>query len=242
MNILTTTDYSIFKKYKGNRAIDHKHVYNLVESFKQGIMPFFIEVNSDFEVIDGQNRLEALKILNLPVNYVINTNQYNYTDIIRLNNIKKAWKIGDYANYWEKQIVDNSWCYEFYNEVKETFRFSDHILLAVIGGTSSTQNYSTGITKVFKNGKLQIENKNEIYNILIELKTMFENIEIDGDRSLAFAFLRIKKSKQFDYKHFINKIKQYKYLYEPKRNTNQYVDLLETIYNYKNHNKVSLKY
>lgn len=68
--IYVTDDYDKFKKLKGNRDI--KSVKKIIASIeKVGYVLSPILVNEKFEVIDGQNRLEALKQLGLPVPYII---------------------------------------------------------------------------------------------------------------------------------------------------------------------------
>ena len=243
MNILTTTDYSIFKTLKGNRVLDTNHINDLVNSFKQGVMPFFIEVNSNFEIIDGQHRFEALKRLNIPINYCVNDKQYDLTDIIRLNNIKKSWSIVDYANYWKEQNIDNKWYYEYYINTKNELGIMDNILLSVFGNNSGNNPAEkSGVKQQFKHGKFNIENVNECYEILQNIKLIFNILDLKSDRSLAFAFIRIRKCKEFNLKTFFYKLEQYKFLYKPQRNTIQYIDLLEQIYNYKNQKKINLRY
>lgn len=90
--IYETTDYSKFKKLHANR--DPKTAQRIIKSINQvGYVLSPILVNEKFEVIDGQNRLEALKELNMPVHYMIqngigikecramNTGQSNWTTL-----------------------------------------------------------------------------------------------------------------------------------------------------------------
>ena len=68
--IYITDDYDKFKKLTGNR--DVKGTKKIVASIKSvGYVLSPILVNENFEVVDGQNRLEALKQLELPVPYII---------------------------------------------------------------------------------------------------------------------------------------------------------------------------
>lgn len=70
IKIYETTDYGMFKKMLGNRDI--KGESKIVESIKRvGLVNNPIIVNEKYEIIDGQNRLEALKQLNLPVSFII---------------------------------------------------------------------------------------------------------------------------------------------------------------------------
>lgn len=71
--IYTTNDYSKFKKLTGNR--DVKGTKKIINSIKKvGYVLSPILVNEKYEVVDGQNRLEALKELNLPVPYIMQEN------------------------------------------------------------------------------------------------------------------------------------------------------------------------
>lgn len=68
--IYTTNDYDKFKKLEGNR--DVKGVKKIISSINSvGYVLSPILINEKYEVIDGQNRLEALKTLELPVPYIV---------------------------------------------------------------------------------------------------------------------------------------------------------------------------
>ena len=70
IKVYETTDYGMFKKMLGNR--DVKGESKIVDSIKRvGLVNNPIIVNENYEIIDGQNRLEALKQLNLPVSFII---------------------------------------------------------------------------------------------------------------------------------------------------------------------------
>ena len=68
--IYSTNDYSKFRKLNANR--DVKNVKKIIDSINEvGYVLSPILVNENFEVIDGQNRLDALKALGLPVPYIV---------------------------------------------------------------------------------------------------------------------------------------------------------------------------
>lgn len=94
-----TTDYSKFKTLKGNRAIDKKHVRLLRTKIERegNLTQYFpIQVNEEFEVIDGQHRLRALEELNQPVYYEVKEGM-NIDSIIQLNTGQRGWNWYDYA-------------------------------------------------------------------------------------------------------------------------------------------------
>lgn len=102
--ILKTKEYSKFKLREDNRAkgIDSYHVDKLVESIKSCNMLDLrpICVNTNYEIIDGQHRLEAAKRLGIDIYYQVEE-RLDPKAIIRLN-VAKSWTILDYLNFYVK--------------------------------------------------------------------------------------------------------------------------------------------
>ena len=70
IKVYETKNYDMFRQMLGNRDI--KGESEIVESIKRvGLVHNPIIVNEKYEVIDGQNRLEALRQLDLPVYFII---------------------------------------------------------------------------------------------------------------------------------------------------------------------------
>lgn len=68
-SIFSTSDYTLFKKLKGNRKVKrNKNLRKELEAMGQSSP---IVVNSNFEVIDGQHRLDILKSMGRPVSFII---------------------------------------------------------------------------------------------------------------------------------------------------------------------------
>lgn len=94
--ILQTMDYSKFKKLKGNRNVDPVRVQRIIQSIKKvGYITSPLIVNEDLEVIDGQGRLEALRILGLPVEYIVHEN-IGIDECISMNINQINWVDRDY--------------------------------------------------------------------------------------------------------------------------------------------------
>ena len=71
-NVYQTRDYSKFMRLEGNREVVSKRVVKITKSIQQnGYILNPIVVNEKMQVIDGQGRLEALKGLKMPIDYVI---------------------------------------------------------------------------------------------------------------------------------------------------------------------------
>ena len=102
--ILSTTDYDKFIFRKDNRVIDENHVKTLMWKIEIKNMLHInpLIVNSLFEVIDGQHRLEAAKRLHIPVYYIVD-DDFEREDIITLNSGRKNWVNEDYINFYASE-------------------------------------------------------------------------------------------------------------------------------------------
>lgn len=95
-SLFSTTDYSLFKKMRGNRSISSNP--NLEEEIKEMGQLSPVMVNSNYEIIDGQHRVEVLKKLNKPVIFIISDHIVPRT-IISINSTQRNWKNEDYLNF-----------------------------------------------------------------------------------------------------------------------------------------------
>ncbi len=104
MIVKSTKDYSKFKFRKDNRAsISSVHVNELKESITRKNMLEFrpIQVNGNYEIMDGQHRLKAAQELGLEIYYTVD-DFLAPEDIIMLN-VSKGWSLEDYLNFWIHQ-------------------------------------------------------------------------------------------------------------------------------------------
>lgn len=93
-------DYSVFQNLLGNRSIDEYRKQKIRNSIKKvGWIKNPIVVNEKLQVIDGQARLEVLKEMGLPVQYVIAYGS-GIDECISMNIGQTNWKSKDYiASY-----------------------------------------------------------------------------------------------------------------------------------------------
>lgn len=101
MEIQTNTDYAQFKYYISNREVDTSHVKKLAASIARKnlmhIRPAL--VNEEMYVIDGQHRIEACRLIDQPVYYLI-TAGLTKSDIAILNTAQKNWTRLDFINFY----------------------------------------------------------------------------------------------------------------------------------------------
>jgi hypothetical protein len=99
-----TKDYSKFEMAVGNRVYKANHAAKIAKSIEEnnmlGACPIVcIQRGKRMEVIDGQHRLGACKMLDIAVPYII-VDGVTAEDIARLNRDQKGWGSKDYLHHF----------------------------------------------------------------------------------------------------------------------------------------------
>ena len=94
-NAKVTKDWKNLKFLEDNRDIDDGAVKRLAESIKKFGQLQPIVINEKWEVIEGQHRVRACKLLGIPVLYVISEGA-TIKEVILMNNIQRGWLNRDY--------------------------------------------------------------------------------------------------------------------------------------------------
>lgn len=105
-NIYETSDYSLFVKLPSNRDLLLKRLTKIMESLSIREIMNPIVVNKRMEIIDGQGRFEAKKILKRPIQFVVD-NDATIEDCRRMNAYNSPWTITDYAKSLAKDGSDD---------------------------------------------------------------------------------------------------------------------------------------
>ncbi len=107
-----TKEYSKFKHLKGNRPIQKYHLKKLKQSIEKdnclNLHP--IIVNKNFEIIDGQHRLEVAKQLDLDI-FFIQSESVKDEHFIEGNVNQKSLEVENYIDYFaikDKNVMGNN--------------------------------------------------------------------------------------------------------------------------------------
>lgn len=223
--ILQTKDYSIFKRINGNRNVDKNHVKNIRESMKEQDLMIPIIINSEFEVIDGQHRLQARNDLGLPVYYVI-VDGLGIRETQRVNINNKNWTANDFLNTYCEL---NYYHYKVYADFKKRFRFGHQETVMLLSGVSGGGEQ----VKEFSNGDFTVSNleyATDVAEKIYQIEPFYLGFK---RRSFIFAFCRALKNESFDFEEFINKLSYQSSKLVDCTNTVQYLKIIEEIYNFK---------
>ena len=103
LNIIKTFNLNQFNTVDGNRDLDENHVRKLMNNIKEhGFDPqFYIRVNENMQIIDGQHRVEAVRRLHqkgikVPIYYYRQPGT-TLKDCIKSNELQKSWGRIDYV-------------------------------------------------------------------------------------------------------------------------------------------------
>lgn len=233
--IYETTDYAMFKALNGNRRLNIHHANRLMKSIEQESLCVPIIINENYEVIDGQHRLYCWEKLGLPAYYVLIPG-YRLPQVQRLNNNSKTWKISDYADsYCELGYKD----YCKYKEFRKMYDIGDYECIAMLEGNMRGSGKSFAN---FRDGKFKIKSWNRACKEAEEI-TKYKPL-YDGwkKRSFVIAMLHLINHKDFKPNQLLNKFKKFPSKVQDCVNSEQYIAMLDKLYNYNQSDKVSLLY
>jgi hypothetical protein len=229
----TTTDYFLFKPIDGNRNKNLLHINRLKKSMAETYLFTIIIVNEKYEIIDGQHRFDVIQDLQLPLSYVV-CNGYGLNEVHILNQNSKNWTTADYLE---------GYCNLGYSQYVEFKKFIDkheintQIAMYLLSGADSGD-----MVKTFNSGQFKIKN-------LKEAETTMDKLHLCGAyfpqykmRWFVFAMVRLFKKPQFEFTEFLQKLKTQPTALQVCNDVNQYVSLIEEIYNYRRRDKINLRY
>jgi hypothetical protein len=161
----TTQDYSLFELAK-NRSINSKEVEKKRKSIEKIGLQSPIIVNRSYEIVDGQHRFEALKQLNMPIDFLISYNWKKEEDTATINNTQKGWNTENWAEFRASQ--GNKQIKEALELAKNYSRLTDGKMSVTTALEMLSSAKGFGISKLMKRGDYEYNHEmaQEIYQIL----------------------------------------------------------------------------
>ena len=232
MQVKETKNYEMFSSIKGNRPKNQLHLSRLKKSMEEELLVSPIVVNEKYQVIDGQHRLQISTELNLPVRYIV-CEGYGLDEVHRLNQNGKNWTtpefIEGYANMGYKDFI-------YLRDFTERMGLNVSSAITLLGDEGGKANQS------IKNGTWTITNKDraeKIGNWVSIIQPYFSRGKQDV---FVRALIRLYNNPNFEFSVLISKISKQPTSLVPCVNVEQYLTLLEDIYNYRNREKLNLRY
>ena len=242
MKIYQTEDYSSFKRIQGNRTINKAQVQKLYDSLGEHteiLSAIPIIVNDKMEIIDGQHRFEALKKLELPVQY-IQVDGLGLSDVQILNSRTKIWSPVDYAkSFWEMGNQN----YKVYLDFKSKYHLGHTTLISYLSANGGKTYYGTkshNTVQGFRSGKFQVGDvakAEKLCSQLVEFGQYWPKFET---KSFTLAFKKICFQPEYDQKRMLSKVQLFGSMLKHTSYPEEYMRQLEKIYNHRAHERVKL--
>lgn len=240
MALLTTKDYTIFKKVSENRKLNEFNIKQLMNSLatKNNLHLKPIIVDKNLCVMDGQHRLEAARRLHIEVVYEIDENA-EAEDIILYNANQKSWKIAEYMNFF---------CEKEYKEYLSLRKFCEDNNVSIMQ-FRALMGSGEDFTERFRKGKFVFPAQDKMEKLtekMTTLKFVQEYIETKLPNSkvcykgsiFIHALLDFFNIKRMDISTFIEKLEYKVDMLRPCTSRQGYMSMFKEIYNWKNVNKI----
>lgn len=195
----TTTDYKQFHIIEANRQINKGHVQALIVSFEQQpelVTMRPILVNGAMEIIDGQHRFEAAKVLGLPVSYMVAEN-IDIATAQQLNALQRGWTVMDYARSYS---MSGNKDYKLFLELHKQYPIALTVLMYFMTGR-----IMHAMSKIFRRGELQPLPKADIIAKL-EQYADFAKFEHWTDYNFGMAVFTIINHQEYDHDRMLAKL------------------------------------
>ena len=232
--IYSTSEYNLFHKLKGNRGINELHVRKLVEAIKEKDLQIPIIVDHDMNVLDGQHRLDAYKIVGNPVSYIVK-DKFELQDVRNVNSVNRKWTLTEYLMSYCKLGKKDYQLLEWFHR---TYEFGIAECVAMLNGKGYIN--STAL-KEFRKGEFVIED-------LEQGKTWAKNINACGEyfqyyKKATFikAMLSAMKDKTFKFSIFIKRLSNNSSKLKNQGSRNDFIVNIERIYNHGTANKFKVR-
>lgn len=237
--ILESNNYSKFTMTDFNR--DAEKTKELEASFREfgwiDACPLHVVRDDDgkLRIKQGHHRFIAAQKIGIPVKYVECNDK---APIHRLERTTRRWSMEDFLT---SHCRDGRPEYTKVREYCEESGITLQAAISMLGGQSAG---SGNFSDAFKSGDYEVnESSNHAYvveNIVLHMKK--HRVKFYNNNLMVQAISKVVWLKEFDVIQFKSKIKSFNSFMEKKANLDQYLDMVEDIYNRQSRSKLPLKF
>ncbi len=235
--VYSTKDYNKFKFRGDNRIIKEPHVKGLIKNMRErGWEPgSYVVINNKGEVIDGQHRVKAATQVGIAILYTIEKSA-GFDTIRNLNRNQKNWAITDHIHGFIEE--NNPHYIKLNNYIKEfpELKVTECMMLC-------QNSFRSVAREVFEGGDFKTKDMvkaREWGNNIMSLKPYFKGYS----RSIFVrALVKILSNKpEFKFERFLHKVQLRPNLIFMCGTVDQYVAMIEDVYNYSSRDKINLRF
>lgn len=236
--IRETKDYSIFKFRDDNRVINNNHVKKLSNKMKvKGwLSSSVVTINGNGDVIDGQHRVKAAMSVGCPIRYKV-TRGAGTEEMTEMNTLQKNWSPFDHLH---KFVVRGNPSYVTFQRFVDEFPQYKYTEIAMFLSNSLNSVHRD----TFESGNYSVKDVNKgrkWANEILQLKPFGEKFY---NRSIFVrAMIKVMSNKSdFIFEEFLHKVKLRPMNFVQCGTVDQYVEMIESVYNYRRSDKINLRF
>jgi len=236
--IFETKDYSIFKFRDDNRVINYNHVKKLSQKMKERgwLSSSVVTINGSGDVIDGQHRVKAAMSVNCPIRYKV-TRGAGTDEMTSMNMLQRNWSPFDHIHKWVVRGNQNYITFDKFSKDYPMFKYTEIAMLLNNSLHSVNRDSFESGQWVLKNEKIGRDWADKI----VSLKPFFEKYY--NKSIFVRGIIKVLANKpEFNFDEFIHKVKLRPNMLVPCGTSEQYIEMIENIYNYKRSGKVNLRF
>ena len=223
--IHSTTDYNQFKYIKGNREVVESHVKTLSDQIAKKDFQIPIIVNEKMEVCEGQHRLEAYRLLGVPITYIVKEG-LEIQDIREMNSTSRKWTMSEYM---ESHVKLNNKEYEILKWFHQTYEFSISDCISMLNG----KGYRTSDDlNNFKLGKFKVTDLEWAKDTADKIQQIGEYFPYYKKRSFVGAIISALKDSTFIWKVFLARLESHSSKLKNQGSRNDFILNIERLYNH----------
>jgi len=187
------------------------------------------------KIRQGHHRFFVARKLGIPIKYVVSNDDIS---IFEIEGTRNRWSIMDYLISWCRR---GNPCYLAVKSYIEETGIPLNLAISMLGGHSAG---SGNFHEAFKVGTYKIKDDRSHADIVASLVmfTKNQNISFYNGSLLVCAFSKCVWVEEFDVNRMKAKIKTFAGTFEKKANLDQYLTMLEDVYNNHSQKKVPLKF
>ena len=237
--IYETKDYSIFKFRDDNRIVNTNHVKKLSQRMKDSgwLSSSVVTINGNGDIIDGQHRIKAAMSVSCPVRYKV-TRGAGIDEMTSMNTLQRNWSPFDHLHKFVTRGNPHYISFDRFSKDYPMFKYTENAMFL--------QNSQTTIKRdSFESGNYVVKNEKvgrDWADKIVQLKPFFEKYYNKSIFVRGMVKVLSNKKNQFNFDEFLHKVKLRPNMLVPCGTTDQYVEVIEDIYNFKRSKKVNLRF
>lgn len=238
--VYQTSNYSLFVPNPLQRKFDHGRVDELVADMKKngyrstGVISVSVTKGGKLQNNTGHHRVEAAKLLGIPVLYVIE-HEWTPEELVAEGVTVRSWNPKDVISAFAKDGIA---------PYVELLKYEDAGVPAtmaaslLIGESAASSNCRDAINS----GAFKIKTRKSIDILCRFIKEFSKRAPAIKSRSFISVFSKCLFLKEFDHGVLFDKLAHYCAMLDKTSNEDQMLDLIEKIYNFKSQSKIPLAF